>query len=225
MILELLFLAMAVFVVWRNLPQVQAPSKAPVVTSSRKNPQLTNLIGYAQRLYGEKKYLAAEKAFLGVIKQDHKNTNAYSHLSRIYLKLHNYPDAIECCQILSQLEPSATNYNNLGLIFLENKNYIKALAAFEKAIMFKPTATSYAATARVYTKLANMNKAVAALEKAVELDDSKKYLYALAEGYKANRQTAKAKEAYLRILAVSPDDPEALLAVGQVKGSLENVAA
>ena len=45
---------------------------------------LDTLLDTAGRYYAEKNYLAAEKAYLKVLKVDHKNSLAYSRLGFVY---------------------------------------------------------------------------------------------------------------------------------------------
>ena len=108
-----------------------------------------------------------------MLKLDHKNVPAYSHLGIIYSTQKNMTDAIECFQIASRLSPWY-DVHNLGLAYLDNKNYIKAIAAFEKSIMFEPTAQRHVGLSKAHQKLHNRPEAVAALKKAAELDSSSK---------------------------------------------------
>ncbi len=225
MIAVLLFFAMAVVLVVNGLSGLSRRGPAKNIVPGRKNPQMAQLLGYAQRLYSERKYLAAERAFMEVLKHEHRNANAYSHLARIYLSLKNYPDAIECAQILSQIEPSAHNFFGLGTIYFDNKNYVKAIAAFEKAIMFEPSAGRYDALARSYQKLANYNKAVAAAQKAIELDKGHRYQHLLADLYSASGDQVKAKEIYAKILKAKTKESSGTGAQKKASDSLEKAPA
>lgn len=194
-----LFFVCCMTLVYLNIQKLAAasPNKAPSIKP--KSPQLERSSQYAERLYGDKRYLAAEKAFLEVIKLDHKNVTAYNRLGRIYLELKNYPDAIECCQIVSQLDPSPSAYFNLGTVLYENKNYSKALVAFEKAISLKPSAHRYIGLAKTYQRLSNLQKAIDAYEKAVELDASTANQQALLSAYRAGHETERAQALMQRL--------------------------
>src|SRR6266571_4788203 len=102
--LEILILAVAVYILHRQLVAVAlGPSSATGLAPAQVSPQLTRLVEYANRLYSERKWLAAEKAYLNVLKHDHKNITAYSHLGIIYSAQKNLADAIECFEIAARL--------------------------------------------------------------------------------------------------------------------------
>lgn len=188
MIYEVLILAGFAGLVLYNIRKMGATHGTRQVDEKHANPQVEQALAYAARLYSEHKYLAAEKAYLAVLKYDHKNHVAYTRLGKIYISLKNYPDAIECFRIASQLSPNAHSYFNLGTGYYENKNYIKAIAAFEKAIMFEPSAGRYAALGSAQKKMSNWPKAASALEKAVELQPSRSNLQALQEAYRMTKR-------------------------------------
>jgi tetratricopeptide (TPR) repeat protein len=179
---EILVIVLGLIVLEWQLRRLEAGSPSPLAPK-RSAAKLAQMSEYAQRLYSEKKWLAAEKAYLAVLKLDHKNVPAYSHLGIIYSTQKNMNDAIECFQIASRLHPSGTTLHNLGLAYLDNKNYIKAIAAFEKSIMFEPTAQRYVGLSKAHQKLHNLPETVAALKKAADLDPSPKInqLLSLAE--------------------------------------------
>ncbi len=194
--LELLVIALAVLAVRQQLLAVGGAVNMPAVLAPKRvSPQLTQLTSYADRLYGEKKWLAAEKAYLNVLKLDHKNVTAYSHLGVIYSAQGNGADAIECFQIAAQLSPGAPTHQNLGSAYYENHSYAKAIAAFERAIMFEPSASRYLALARAYQKSQNTTAALAALERAAALEPSRRTLHALAIAYEEAGRAADARTA------------------------------
>jgi tetratricopeptide (TPR) repeat protein len=156
----------------RGLSAVAAPAGALAPKPGAK--QLAGMLTYADRLYAEKKWLAAEKAYLGVLKVDHKNVTAYSHLGIIYSMQKNFPDALECFTITTRLRPSATSFQNLALAYFDNKNYMKSVAAFEKSIMFEPNAQRYIGLSKAQKQLHNSTASLNALEKAAALDPSER---------------------------------------------------
>ncbi len=162
---------------------VDTLNPAPTLAPKRANSQLIQLSTYADRLYTERKWLAAEKAYLSVLKLDHKNVTAYVHLGIIYSTQKNMPDAIECFTIATRLRPSGSTYQNLALAFYDNHNYIKAAATYEKAIMFEPAAQRYVGLAKTHVKLHNLPAAALAFEHAANLDPSKRILQRLADIY------------------------------------------
>ncbi len=219
MILELLFFVVATWIATKAIGELRRPAGTKAVTRDQRSPQLAHLDTYASRLYAERNWLAAEKAYLKILKLNHKDPDAYSHLGTIYLALKKYEDSIECYQIAAQLKPNAGDWYNLGLAYCENANYIKSIAAMEKAIMFEPSAARYAGVARVYTKIANYAKAISSLEKAASLDPNKKVLSLLADAYAKNHDREKAIEIYQRVLKIDPNDAKALRLVGSNKKS------
>ena len=65
----------------------------------------------------ENRFLRAEKALLTILKIDQKNAAAYNRLGILYAKQKEYKDAIDCFEIASSLEPTASSLHNLGLIY------------------------------------------------------------------------------------------------------------
>jgi tetratricopeptide (TPR) repeat protein len=181
-VIEILIIAAAFIVLFRHLAGTEPSTVAHI--APRKIPQrLQQMSDYADRLYGEKKWLAAEKAYLQVLKVDHKNITAYSHLGIIYSTQKNMPDAIECFAIAARIHPSAVTFQNLGLAYYDNRNFVKSIAAFEKAIMFEPSVHRYVGLSKAQSKLHNAAGAAEALERAARLDPSPKLFTQLADAY------------------------------------------
>ena len=179
--LELVFFIVVIVIFWQVLSGQQSATGA--LARRQLSPQLTTAIGYADRLYDEHRFLAAEKAYLAVLKLDHKNLMAYNRLGIIYSAQKNMADAIECFEIATRLRPSSMTYLNLGIGFYENRNYIKSIAAIKKAIMFEPSAHRYIALAKAYSKITDTRSMIEALEHAVELDPSRSNLTLLRDAY------------------------------------------
>jgi tetratricopeptide (TPR) repeat protein len=189
----IIFFISAVSLVYYHIQKLEPSGLTKKPVPKKKNPHLERALVYADRIYSDKRYLAAEKAYLEVIKIDHKNATAYNRLGRIYLELKNFPDAIECCQIVTQIEPSAPAFFNLGTVLFENKSYTKAISAFERSIAIKPSAVRYMGLAKTHQRLSNTQKAVEYYEKAVELDASLGNQNTLLAAYKLSNNTEKAK--------------------------------
>ncbi len=189
-------------------------TRAQVVKQKKLPPELKMLLDRADGLCQEKKFHSAEKAYLQVLKVDHKNITAYRRLGQIYTILKNYDDAIESFQIAAQLAPTAASYQALGHALFDNKNYIKAIAAFEKSIMFEPTPHLYAALGNTHQQMHNLPQAIAAYEKLLNYKPEKLHLQMLAEAYVANHERAKAEGIYRRILELDPTDVKARRMVG-----------
>ena len=180
---EVIIIVLAFGVLFRSLNSLEPAAATSAMAPGRNSARIAQMSDYADRLYSEKKWLAAEKAYLGVLKLDHKNVTAYVHLGIIYSTQKNLPDAIECFQIAARLRPSGVTFQNLGLAYFDNHNYIKSIAAFEKAIMLEPSATRYVGLSKAQNKLKDYSGMTASLEKAAGLESSKKILALLLDAY------------------------------------------
>ncbi len=212
--LELAVVAGAWVILRRQLFAQEHDSPVSVLAPKRINARLAQLSAYADRLYSEHKWLAAEKAYLNVLKLDHKNVTAYVHLGIIFSTQKNMPDAIECFEIAAQLKPSGRTFQNLALAFYDNHNYIKSIAAYEKSIMFEPLAQRYVGLGKAHLKLHNMPVATTAFERAVELDPSRQVLERLAHAYDQARRESEAKAVYARIQLIDSADSAAAKRLG-----------
>jgi tetratricopeptide (TPR) repeat protein len=212
--IEFIFFIAAITLVWYRLRRL--PSTMQTVGQKEVSPKLSQITQYADRLYAEKKWVAAEKAYLEVLKLDHRNIVAYSHLGIIYSTQKQYADAIECFQIAAQIKPSAMTFQNLGLVYYENRNFIKSVAAMEKAIMFEPSANRYVAVSKACRKLADPIRVVAALEKAAEIDPTMRILELLADAYIDAGKTAEATEIRSKLSKMQPPTPKPIKRQGRI---------
>jgi len=138
----------------------------------------------------ENRFLRAEKALLTILKIDQKNAAAYNRLGILYAKQKEYKDAIDCFEIASSIEPTASSLHNLGLIYYETENYQKAATAFEQALKLEDVlAARHIAYAKVQEKLGNSKLMLEGLEKAVELEPNSESFNLLIRAYEeAGRQ-------------------------------------
>src|SRR6476661_6497434 len=150
--------------------------------ASRKvGDRLGKLWDIAHQGMRENRLLRAEKALLTILKIDQKNAAAYNRLGILYAKQKEYKDAIDCFEIASSIEPSASSLHNLGLIYFETENYEKAATAFEEALKLEDgLAARHIAYAKVQEKLGNDRLMLQELEKSAELEPSKESLTLLA---------------------------------------------
>ena len=214
--LELAVVAGSWMLLRRQLFAQENGAPTTVLAPKRSSAQLAQLSAYADRLYTERKWLAAEKAYLNVLKLDHKNVTAYVHLGIIFSTQKNMPDAIECFEIAARLKPSGRTFQNLALAFYDNHNYIKSIAAYEKSIMFEPHPQRYIGLGNANLKLHNFPAAVTAFEHAVDLDPAKPILERLADAYDQTDRKDDAKAVYTRIHNLDPSDPVAARRIGIV---------
>ncbi len=132
----------------------------------------------------ENRFLRAEKALLTILKIDQKNAAAYNRLGILYAKQKEYKDAIDCFEIASSIEPTASSLHNLGLIYYETENYQKAATAFEQALKLEEElAARHIAYAKVQEKLGNVKLMLQGLERAVELEPNKESYMLLKMAY------------------------------------------
>ena len=203
--LELLFFIAIVIIFWRVLTQLE--SVQGQLAPRKISPHLTYALQYAERLYHEHKYVATEKAYVAVLKLDHKNLQAYNRLGIIYSAQKNLTDAIECFEVATRLLPSATTYLNLGLAYYDNRNYIKSIAAIRKAIMFEPSLQRYVALAKACDKIADSKGMIEALEKAVEVEPTRQTLILLRDAYSHTGKKEQLEAITERLKRVSPGKP------------------
>ena len=143
----------------------------------------------------ENRFLRAEKALLTILKIDQKNAAAYNRLGILYAKQKEYKDAIDCFEIASSIEPTASSLHNLGLIYYETETFAKAATAFEQALKLEDDlAARHIAYAKVQEKLGNQKSMIEELERAVELEPNKESYSLLQKGYEATGRQADADQ-------------------------------
>jgi tetratricopeptide (TPR) repeat protein len=142
----------------------------------------------------ENSLLRAEKALLTILNIDQKNAAAYNRLGILYAKQKEFKDAIDCFEIASSIEPSASSLHNLGLIYYETENFEKAGAAFEQALKLEDQlAARHIAFAKVQEKQGNKALMIKSLEKAVELEPTNESLLLLMHAYSEAGMEIEAK--------------------------------
>jgi tetratricopeptide (TPR) repeat protein len=176
---------------------------------SNKLGQLWDIAHHGMR---ENRFLRAEKALLTILKIDQKNAAAYNRLGILYAKQKEYKDAIDCFEIASSIEASASSLHNLGLIYYETENYDKAATAFEQALKLEDgMATRHVAYAKVQEKLGNIKLMLQELEKAVELEPNKESLSLLHKAYEVHGMEEEAKAIEKRLHKVPASQPKRIL--------------
>jgi tetratricopeptide (TPR) repeat protein len=141
----------------------------------------------------ENRFLRAEKALLTILKIDQKNAAAYNRLGILYAKQKEYKDAIDCFEIASSIEPTASSLHNLGLIYYETENYQKAATAFEQALKLEEElAARHIAYAKVQEKLGNSKLMLDGLRRAIELEPNPESFALLIKAYEDLGMSAEA---------------------------------
>jgi tetratricopeptide (TPR) repeat protein len=148
----------------------------------------------------ENRFLRAEKALLTILKIDQKNAAAYNRLGILYAKQKEYKDAIDCFEIASSIEPTASSLHNLGLIYYETENYMKAATAFEQALKLEEElAARHIAYAKVQEKLGNTKLMIDELQRAVDLEPNHESYNLLIKGYENLGMQAEADQAQQKL--------------------------
>ena len=143
----------------------------------------------------DNRFLRAEKALLTILKIDQKNAAAYNRLGILYAKQKEYRDAIDCFEIASSIEPTASSLHNLGLIHYETENYPKAALAFEEALKLEDNlAARHIAYAKVQEKLENFKLMFDSLLRAVELEPNHETYNLLLKAYESRGMVAEADQ-------------------------------
>lgn len=161
--------------------------------SQRISDRLGKLWEIAQAGMRENRFLRAEKALLTILKIDQKNAAAYNRLGILYAKQKEYKDAIDCFEIASSIDPSASSLHNLGLIYYETENYEKAALAFEQALKLEDNlAARHIAYAKVQEKLGNDKLMLLELEKATQLEPNPETFGLLIRAYESRGMQTEA---------------------------------
>jgi len=167
--------------------------------------RLDSLLEMAGRYYAEKNYLAAEKAYLKVLKVDHKNSLAYSRLGFIYSHFGQVDDAIECFQIVADNYPNAASYYNLSIMLFKSRKFKRSAKALEKSIEMEETSARLVALARVYKVMGLYEKQIKTLKRALELEpESVSIMQLLAEAYIHEGMKGEAEKTFKQILKIDP---------------------
>ncbi len=162
----------------------------------------------------ENRFLRAEKALLTILKLDQKNAAAYNRLGILYAKQKEYRDAIECFEIASSIEPTASSLHNLGLIYYETENYAKAATAFEQALRLEDDmAARHVAYAKVQERQANIKLMFEHLRRAAELEPNKETFTLLQKAYESHGMSEQADQIadQLKRLKVPPGKPKRIV--------------
>ncbi|MEO8784927.1 MAG: tetratricopeptide repeat protein [Candidatus Saccharimonadales bacterium] len=207
----IILLIILAFLVFRNT-QLREQELSPV--PRKISDKLGKLWDIAHQGMRENRFLRAEKALLTILKIDQKNAAAYNRLGILYAKQKEYKDAIDCFEIASSIEATASSLHNLGLIYYETENYQKAAVAFEQAIKLETGfAARHIAYAKVLEKLGSVKLMFEELDKAVELEPNRETLTLLKRAYQNNGRQPEADviDSQLEKLVVPSGRPKRVL--------------
>ncbi len=175
---------------------------------------LDTLLDIAGRYYAEKNYLAAEKAYLKVLRVDHKNSLAYSRLGFVYSHLGNNEDAIECFKIVADTYPNAASYHNLAMMYFKTRDFPHSSEALEKSLSMEMHVNRLVSLARIYRIMDKFDLQLQSLKKAHELEPANtEIMQLLAEAYIHEKDEKSAHIMFRRILKVDPSNQRAKAAL------------
>ncbi len=175
---------------------------------------LDSLLEIAGRYYAEKNLLAAEKAYLKVLRVDHKNSLAYSRLGFIYSSLGNNEDAIECFKIVADTYPNAASYHNLAMMYFKTREFEMSAKALEKSLNMEMKVSRLVSLARIYRILNKFDLQVETLEKANGLEpENTEIMVLLADAYLHEKKEKEAKLLFKKVLKLEPNNPRARAAM------------
>ena len=103
-------------------------------TEVTQESEIGKLIATADRYFAERKWLAAEKAYLKVLKADHKNMAAFRRLGMTYSYLHNYIDAADCIEFVIKHDPTAVDFQNLATVLHHQDKLSPAIEAMRRSL-------------------------------------------------------------------------------------------
>ncbi len=178
-----------------TIRSLKTQSEDNVIIPRKISDRLGKLWDIAHQGMRENRLNRAEKALLTILKIDKKNAAAYNRLGILYAKQKEYKDSIDCFEIASSIEPTASSLHNLGLIYYETENYERAAVAFEHALKLEDNlAARHIAYAKVQEKLDNKKLMLRELEKAAEIEPSRESYSLLIKGYQDAGMQAEADQ-------------------------------
>ncbi len=184
------------FTVYVAKPKTEELSETPKKLTNR----VARLWEVAHDGMRNNRLLSAEKALLTILNIDKRNAAAYNRLGILYAKQKEYKDAIDCFEVASSIEPSASSLHNLGLIYFETENYEKAATAFERSLKLESDfAARHIAYAKANEKLERYGAMVKSLEQAVELEETQESLSLLLNAYTLVKDEDAARRVKLRL--------------------------
>ncbi|HME42124.1 MAG TPA: protein kinase [Syntrophorhabdales bacterium] len=161
-------------------PASRAPSeKAAPAEPAKKPEQEGDPTAKAKALRGQASTLVqadpqkAKSLLLESVKLDPKEAQGYFQLGLVYVKLKEYPKALETYQKVAEIDPNFPDiYFNLGYAYAVNKEYAKAEEMYSRVVTLSPTYLDEAFfnLAMVQEKQGKRKESMANLEKAVAVN-------------------------------------------------------
>ena len=150
---------------------------------------------------------------------DGNNKWYLEQLASVYISEGKSREAIETYKTLIQKFPAEPDYYlNLGFLYSRESqfdNAIKVYDQFEKN--FGIDESVIVEKKNLYLQLNKFNEAVNEVHKLVEaFPGETQYMLMEAELYRANRMKDKAADLYKKVLAIEPDNAQALLSLDEI---------
>ena len=178
-----------------TLKNMKPRDEENVIVPRKISERLGKLWDIAHQGMRDQRFARAEKALLTILKIDKKNAAAYNRLGILYAKQKEYKDSIDCFEIASSIEPTASSLHNLGLIYYETENYERAAVAFEQALKLEDDlAARHIAYAKVQEKLDNKKTMLKELKRAVEIEPTRESYSLLRDAYASLGMQAEADQ-------------------------------
>ena len=189
--------------------------------SSRDAKFALNQSGKAK--FSRQEYDDAIATFRKVIALDPSADEAYYYIGLAHKEKKRYPEALDSLRAAANLAPDKADRQFwLGILYAQMDSTALARERFSRSVALDSAGTFSGVAYRqlgFYELLAkNYDGAVRLLERAVALNekDEQAWLW-LGQGYQNAGRSAKAIEAYRRVLQLNPRNPEALKGI-QVLG-------
>jgi serine/threonine protein kinase/cytochrome c-type biogenesis protein CcmH/NrfG len=154
-----------------------APDKVAPAGPAKKTDQEPDAAVKAKALQtaalAEKDPEKAKSLLLEALKLDPKSVQAQFQLGLVYVKLREYPSAIETYQKVAELDPQFPDiYFNLGYAYAMNKEYTKAEEMYSRVVKLSPPYLDEAFfnLAMVQEKQGKKTEAMANMEKALAVN-------------------------------------------------------
>ena len=139
-------------------------------TEVTQESEIGKLIATADRYFAERKWLAAEKAYLKVLKADHKNMAAFRRLGMTYSYLHNYIDAADCIEFVIKHDPTAVDFQNLATVLHHQDKLSPAIEAMRRSLELEPSLLRYVSLSKLHAATGDRQSQLQALLAAHEVE-------------------------------------------------------
>jgi len=151
----------------------------------------------------------AENKFIGAIKQDAKNTEAYLGLGEVYLKQKQWKEAEETLNFALQLDPENTVVMlKLAGLYEESGNLDAAVDYYQQSLMINDVnPLTFVKIGELLLRLGKNEAALEAVKQAVAIEpQNPKYLDMLVENSVLCGDKKQAEEAFQELRMINPEN-------------------